>query len=127
MNLLNINSSGLESFFQLIVVLFIFLLVLALTYFTTKWIARYQKGVATNKNIRVIETFRVTNNKFIQIIEIGEVYLVISVCKDTIGILTELTKEQMTWMPSKDEFRAGTGTEAFQDILKKLKEKIPKK
>ena len=88
-------SSGWDSFFQLIGVLLIFLFVLAITYFTTKWIAGYQKGTMSNKNIKVIESFRVNNNKLIQIIQVGEKYLAISVCKDSINVLTELTKEQL--------------------------------
>lgn len=119
-------SSGWESFFQLIGVLFIFLFVLVITYFTTKWIAGYQKGAMYNKNIKVIETFRVNNNKFIQIIQIGEKYLAISVCKDTINVLTELTEEQLTWRPSEEETPVAK-TPNFQEIFEKLKGKFPGK
>lgn len=119
-------SSGWESFFQLIGVLFIFLFVLVITYFTTKWIAGYQKGAMYNKNIKVIETFRVNNNKFIQIIQIGEKYLAISVCKDTINVLTELTEEQLTWRPSEEE-KPAAKTPDFQEIFEKLKGKFPGK
>lgn len=119
-------SSGWESFFQLIGVLFIFLFVLVITYFTTKWIAGYQKGAMYNKNIKVIETFRVNNNKFIQIIQIGEKYLAISVCKDTINVLTELTEEQLTWRPSEEEM-PDAKTPNFQEIFEKLKGKFPGK
>lgn len=119
-------SSGWESFFQLIGVLLIFLFVLAITYFTTKWIAGYQKGAMYNKNIKVIETFRVNNNKFIQIIQIGEKYLAISVCKDTINVLTELTKEQLTWCPLEEEGPVDK-TPNFQEIFEKLKGKFPRK
>jgi len=127
MILLSINTSGIKSFFQLVSVALIFIFVLVITYFTTKWIAKYQQGIVTNKNIKVIETFRVTNNKYIQIIEIGTKYLAISICKDTINVLTELEKEQLIWMPSEQELKAGSTSESFQDIMKKLKEKIPKK
>lgn len=119
-------SSGWESFFQLIGVLLIFLFVLVITYFTTKWIAGYQKGAMYNKNIKVIETFRVNNNKFIQIIQIGEKYLAISVCKDTINVLTELTEEQLTWRPSEEETPVAK-TPNFQEIFEKLKGKFPGK
>lgn len=112
-------SSGWESFFQLIGVLLVFLFVLAITYFTTKWIAGYQKGAMCNKNIRVIETFRVNNNKYIQIIQVGEKYLAISVCKDNINVLTELTEEQLTWLPAKEEGNGTQGTD-FQEVLEKL-------
>lgn len=120
-------SSGWESFFQLISVLLIFLFVLLVTCVTTRWIARYQQGMLNSKNIQVIETFRVNSNKFIQIVQIGKKYLVISVCKDTINVLTELTEEELTWKPSLEENQRVNVNESFQEILKKLKDKIPRK
>lgn len=124
--ILLVISPGWESFFQLIGILLVFLFVLIITYFTTKWIAGYQKGVMCNKNIRVIETFRVNNNKFIQIIQIGKKYLAVSVCKDTINVLTELTEEQLTWFPTEAE-KDAAGTPDFKEILEKLKGKFPGK
>ena len=115
-----------DRFFQLIGVLLIFLFVLAITYVTTRWIGQYQQGMMQNKNIQVVETFRVSNNKFIQIIQVGKKYLVISVCKDVVNILTELTEEDLVWMPSQEE-RGVKVNENFQQIFTKLKDKIPRK
>ncbi len=108
--------SGWSSFFQLIGILLIFLFVLVITYLTTKWIAGYQQGMIKNRNVQVIETFRVTNNKFIQIIQVGKKYLVISVCKDTMNILTELTEEEIIWKPSAEDFQTVKMNESFQEI-----------
>ena len=58
-----ISTSSWESFFRLMGVLLIFVFVLALTYFCTRWIARYQGNLHTTKNIKIIETYRITNNK----------------------------------------------------------------
>lgn len=114
--------------FRLIGVLLVFLFVLAVTYATTKWIAHYQQGIAANRNIQVIETFRITNNKFIQIIQVGERYLVISVCKDTINILTEITEDELVWKPSNKEEGDRSGINSnFQEILENLKKKLPRK
>ena len=106
-----------DSFFQLIGVLLIFLFVLAITYVTTRWIGQYQQGMMQNKNIQVVETFRVSNNKFIQIIQVG---------KNVVNILTELTEEDLVWMPSQEE-RGVKVNENFQQIFTKLKDKIPRK
>ncbi len=119
--------SGWESFFQLISVLLIFLFVLAVTYLTTRWIGKYQQGMLQNKNFQVIETFRVSNNKFIQIIQVGKKYLVISVCKDVVNILTELAEDELVWKPSQEEYRGVKVNESFQEILGRLKDKIPRK
>ncbi len=80
-----------------------------------------------NKNIQVVETFRVSNNKFIQIIQVGKKYLVISVCKDVVNILTELAEEELVWKPSQEENRGVKVNESFQDVLSRLKDKIPRK
>ena len=80
-----------------------------------------------NRNIQVIETFRVNNNKFIQIIQVGKKYLVISVCKDTINILAELIEEELIWKPSTEDFQGSNINESFQEVFNKLKDKIPRK
>ena len=121
-----INNSGWESFFQLIGVLLVFIFVLVVTYFCTRFIANYQKGVTANKNIRVIETFRVANNKFIQIIEVGRAYFVIAVSKDTVTLLGEIDKEELIWLPDRDT-QSPMVRENFQEILQKLKDKLPRK
>lgn len=80
---------------QFITVLLIFVVVLAVTAWTTRWVANYQKQQNANGNIQVIETTRIANNKYIQIIRAGEKYLVIAVCKDTVTMLGEIPAEQM--------------------------------
>lgn len=126
MGLAAIGTSSWESFFQLMGVLLIFVFVLILTYFCTRWIARYQKGISANKNIKVIETYRITNNKFIQILEVGSICLVIAICKDTVTLLCEITKDELAWLP-KEDAQPPVVNENFQEILQKLKEKLPRK
>ena len=75
-------SSSIESFIQLIGVLFIFVFVLLITYFTTKWMGNIQRGRLTSNNLRVLETIAIGNGKLICLIETGHVYLVVSVGKD---------------------------------------------
>lgn len=128
MILLTIGTSGLESFLQLIGVLLIFLFVLVITYFTTRWIAGYQKKQYFNKNLRVVETLKLTANKYIQIVEAGDTYLVIGIGKDEINLLTTLTEEQMKALPDEMQLSGGKNIgESFQDIFEKLKEHLPKK
>lgn len=80
-----------------------------------------------NKNIQVVETFRVNNNKFIQIIQVGKKYLVISVCRDVINILTELTEEELVWNPPQDQGKGMKANESFQEVFGRLKDKFPRK
>lgn len=88
-------SGGTNSIAQFITVAVLFILVLLLTAFTTRWISRYQKGQLNNRNIEVIETYRITNNKYIQVVRIGDTYMAIAIGKDDITMLTEIPKEQL--------------------------------
>ena len=84
-----------DSYAQFITVLVVFVLVLAVTAVVTKWLAGYQKQQGANSNIEIIETTRISNSKYIQIIRVGETYMVIAVCKDTVTMLGEVSAEQL--------------------------------
>lgn len=120
------QTSSFESFMQLIGVLLIFIFVLVITYFATRWIASYQRGHSFNKNLQVIETLKITANKYIQIVEAGDEYLVIAIGKDEVRLLTKLTREQLKEMPS-EQMPSGISSESFKEILEKWKKHIPKK
>lgn len=121
-----VRASSFDSFIQLLGVLLIFIFVLGITYVATRWIAGYQKAHSFNKNLRVIETLRLTPNKYIQIIEAGDEYLVIAIGKDEVRLLTKLTGEQLKEMPPGD-LPDGAATESFKEIFDKIKKHIPKK
>ena len=120
------QTSSFESFMQLIGVLLIFIFVLVITYLATRWIASYQRGHSFNKNLQVIETLKITANKYIQIVEAGDEYLVIAIGKDEVRLLTNLTREQLKEMPS-EQMPSGISSESFKEILEKWKKHIPKK
>ena len=84
-----------SSYVQFITVLLVFVLVLGITAFTTRWMANYQKQQGTGSNVQVIETSRISNNKYIQIVRVGKTYMVIAVGKDTITMLGEVPEEQL--------------------------------
>lgn len=105
-----------DSYAQFITVLIIFVLVLAVTALVTRWIANYQKEQSVNVNIEVIETTRISGNKYIQIVRLGEKYVAIAVCKDTVTMLGEISKEQL-----REENHAGVFR--FRDILERAAQK----
>lgn len=88
-------SNGMNSFLQFCTVLLIFLFVLAVTRAATKWIANFQGTKIGGTNIEVVETYRLSASKYIQIIRTGEKYLAVAVCKDTVTMLTEISAEQI--------------------------------
>lgn len=126
MFMLAVQTSSFESFIQLMGVLLVFIFVLGITYVATRWIAGYQKAHSFNKNLKVIETLRLTANKYIQIVEAGDEYLVIAIGKDEVRLLTKLTGEQLKEIPS-GELPEGFTTESFAEIFNKIKKHIPKK
>lgn len=120
MLLLSIGINWLDNLLQFMEVILIFIFVLAVTYFVTRWIAKYQKISTVNNNLKIIETCRIANNKYLQIVKAGEKYLVIAVSKDSVTMLTEIDKEQIKELPLAFE---GSKGESFDEILGKIKEK----
>ena len=106
---------------QLIVVLFVFVFVLALCYFVTRWIAGFQRQKTSGNNLQIIESCRIANNQYLQLIKIGkEKYAVIAVGKDSVTTIMQL---------NEDELRDDTGvintpkplSTSFKDLLDKVK------
>ncbi len=104
-----------DSYTQFITVLLVFVLVLGMTAVVTKWLANYQRQQGKNCNIEVLETTRISNNKYIQLVRIGQTYMAIAVCKDTVTLLCEVSKEQLTEV-------TGTGS-SFKDLFDKIVKK----
>lgn len=125
MNGLLISSSHVKSLVELIGVLVIFVFVLVITYLTTRWMGGFQKAKLKNKNLSLIETIGVGNNKTISIVEVGKKYIVVAVGKDSVTLLTELKEEELKDFSFVEEGMTQTGN--FQEILSKLKAKMPKK
>ncbi|MBP3677764.1 MAG: flagellar biosynthetic protein FliO [Agathobacter sp.] len=121
-------SASMESFLQLISALLIFALVLLLTYFTARWVGSYQKVRMKSKNLQVIESLAVGNNKSICLLKTGTEYLVVAIGKDEIHPLATLTEEQLTDLSFLDEgIETAVSGESFQEILGQLKDKMSKK
>lgn len=95
--LLTITDS-VSSFAQFITVLIIFIFVLGVTYFTTRYIAGYQKARIKTGNMELVESLRISNNKYLQIVRAGERYIVMAVCKDTVTLLAELEKDELVFI-----------------------------
>lgn len=111
-----------ENVVQLITVIFIFVIVLALTYFATKYVGNYQKNRMTGNNIQILETIKISNSKYLQIIQIGNTCFVIAVCKDTITYLCNLNAEDLVFKNISDEKKS----ENFKAIIEKFKKEFKK-
>lgn len=107
---------GLDSVVQFITVLFIFVFVLGVTYFTTRFVAGVQKDKYKTGNMELIETLRISNNKYLQIVRVGDKYFCMAVCKDTVTMLGEIQKEEMVFHENSANVHM-----SFQDIMEKMK------
>ena len=89
------KSGGVDSVVQLITVLFIFVAVLFITLYVTKWVAGFQKHQMIGRNMKVIETMRLTPTQFVQIVKVGKQYLAIAVSKEQVTLLAQLDEDEL--------------------------------
>ena len=102
---------------QLITVLVVFVIVLAITAVVTKWLANYQKGQNAGRNIEVIETTPIANNKWMQIVRVGKTYKVLAVSKDTVTYLGDIDPSELK------EIKTDGSKSAFKSMFEKALKK----
>lgn len=113
-----LSVDNVKSISQLLTLLVIFAFVLAITYFTTRFVANYQKGRMEDSNIKLLDAARLSQNKYIQIVQIGKKYYALAISKDTVTVITEVPEEEIT---IKED--TGVVPQKFADILSNLKNK----
>ena len=115
--------AGWENIGELITVIAIFIFVVAVTYFTTRFVGTYEKERLRGSNIEVIESQRVALNKYIMIVRIADKVIAVSVSKNEMRMLTELDKD------SVHEMTPGGTMDAipFKEVLQKAKAKLTQK
>lgn len=116
-----LTVSKTDGWAQLITVLLIFVAVLALTAFTTRYIANVQKQSGMSGNLEILETIRISSTKYIQLVRIGDTYVGMAVCKDTVTKLCEIPKEQL-----KETTSCVNNSFSFKDILQMMVHKETK-
>jgi flagellar protein FliO/FliZ len=117
-------SSRIEAFAQLITLLIIFIFVLAVTYYVTRFVGNYQKNKLSGSNINILETMRIANNKYIQIVKIGSRVFAIAVAKDTVSYLCELDEDELIYKESSSG-KMLINNDNFKEILEKFKKDKP--
>ncbi len=109
----DIPSSG-ESLLQLLGLLVLFIIILIACYYVTKWVANVSSNSISASNIKVIETYKITTNKYIQIIKIAGEYIAVAISKEDVTFLCKLEEDNINMLPEKTmEMRN------FKDILSK--------
>ena len=104
-----------NSVIQLLTVTLIFVAVLAVTYFTTRFIGSYQKKHVSRGNIKIIEGTRISNSKVLEIVKAGDKCFLIAICKDTVTLIGEVNEDTL----EKEEVK-NTG-ESFGSVFSRFK------
>lgn len=117
------STSGMSSILSVISLILIFIFIVALAYFTTRFIAKYQNNSMNSRsNIRVIESFRMGSNKFVAIIEVSNNFYVIGVGKEEITLIDKLDSESISDIKNAQMKDLGKKID-FKEILSQIKNK----
>lgn len=114
--------SILGQFFFLIV---IFVFILFLAYFTTKFLAGWKIKTTNKGNINIIETISIGTNS-IHIIKVSEQYFLISSSKEGIRLISELKEPNLTENSFNLELNKHKFKEYFNMHLGKFKDRSEK-
>ena len=103
-----------QSIIELLSLIIVFIIVLIVCYFTTRFVAGKQTMQKKIGNFDMIETFPIAQNKYLQLIKMGQKYVVMSVTKDTITYITELNQEEICQMQKSSTGMSGKN---FKEVL----------
>ena len=114
------NSMG-KSIAELIFLLVVFVLILVACVLTTRFIGGRQMQRGKNSNFKPLETYQVAQNRYLQLVQVGTRYFVVSITKENINFIAEMKEEEITVRPDK------TGSQkSFKEILSEFKVKVDK-
>ena len=104
-----------DSFIQMVGLLILLIIILLAAYYTTKFVGKFKTGQLKNSNFKVIDAYRVSPNKVIQIVQIGNKFIVLAIGKDTINYITELDEAEVYFREANTPEKL-----SFKQTLEKL-------
>ena len=107
-------SGSLEGAAQFLTVFFIFLIVFLfpMSYFP----------IGYNRNFEAIETYRLSTNKFLQIVRVGRRYFIVAIGKDEVKLISEISEEDIDLSAENP-----ASNDRFKQIFETAKDKITKR
>lgn len=108
------SSDPKQSILKLVGLIILCAIIIAASYFTTRFVGKRQAGITGESNFKSLDIYRINQNKYLQLIQIGTRYFVIAVGKDTVNVLTELNKEDIVY------WRDESQKVSFKDIMAKV-------
>lgn len=111
------SPSALSSILQILGLLVLFILIIVAAIFATKWLSKVTQGSFSAKNISIVETFKISPTKYIQIICVAKKYFAIAVSKEDVTLLGELERDNIDFESANKELIS------FKDMLDELSAK----
>lgn len=111
--------SEMQSYLQPIGLLILFFIILYGAYLASRYMGKVQTGRSAGRNMTIIEAIAVGPQKTLQIVRVGETYMVIAVTKDHITFLCDVSEEAL-------KLDASDTPLPFSSILKKVVRKHEK-
>ncbi|MBQ2472878.1 MAG: flagellar biosynthetic protein FliO [Lachnospira sp.] len=118
-----ILTNSLDEIAEFVTLLVIFIIVIGITYFSIRIVGNIQKEKLGRGNIQILETQKVSNTKYIQIVRIGKKCFAIAICKDSISYLCEVDEGDLQF--NTDSSISKSSAESFKAIIDKFKKDKP--
>lgn len=114
-----IRTAGtLGSIAQIFGMLIAFTVIVAAAYHVSKYFGKYALKARENSNIKVVETSRITVDKYLQIIEVNGQYFLIGISKNNISLISEIDSDRIKACTPKEIEKF-----SFKEFLEKAKAK----
>lgn len=114
--------SSAQSIAELLGMIVIFLLVVAACYATTRFVAGKQFLQKKAGNFEVIETHSIAQNRYLQLVRMGNKYVVISVSKDAVRYITELSEDEVCFVKKDGQKEQKNFKELFSSLQNRKRE-----
>ena len=116
-------QNSIQSLFELLGLILIFVIVLVVCYYTTRFVAGRQLVQKKMGNFEVVETFAIAQNKYLQLIRMGNKYVVLAIAKDSISYVTELDENEVCQIQNNAAVSGKNFKEILSGFTKKAEEK----
>ncbi|HHX13206.1 MAG TPA: flagellar biosynthetic protein FliO [Clostridiales bacterium] len=110
--------SSSNSIWELIGLVLLLIVILIATYYTTRFVGRAKGNQLRTGNFDLIDSYRISPNKMLQIIKVSGKYLVIAISKENIEFITELEEDKVTIRDL-----GSTNKQSFKKIFENIKGK----
>lgn len=114
--------SSLDNIGQLLGLVLLLVIILFAAYYTSKFIGKMKLGQLKNTNFDVIDTYRISQGKLLQIVKIGKKYVVISIGKENVNYITELEEGDLVFKETHPDGKP-VQKQRFRQIIDSIRNK----